>query len=226
MAGVSGRLRRNRRRADAAAAHAVGAGRAVDVGDALAGSAEGGVDAGPELLVATDASVRDGAGRVAWVDACGKYEVSAAPADVVAAELTAVALALRAVATRSRAGELAAPPAIAGDFGATDARDVAPARSATGAAAGTGGAAGVARRVRLLIDSKPALDLIRRAQSQGRPAPEPQRAALAAVLEALAATRAAGIHVRLEHVRAHRGHPLNEAAHTLAFCGAYQGGKI
>lgn len=175
------------------------------------------MDAGPELLVATDASVRDGAGCAAWVDACGRHEVAAAPSDVVAAELTAVALALRAVATRSRAGELATPPTAARDLCATDARGAAPARSAPGAVAGTAGAASC---VRLLVDSKPALNLIRRAQSQGRPAPEPLRAALAAVLDAHADACAAGIRVRLEHVRAHRGHPLNEAAHTFAFGGA------
>lgn len=217
MAGISGRLHRSRRRADVAAARAGVAGPRVDAGDALAGSAEDAVDAGPELLVATDASVRDGAGCAAWVDACGRHEVAAAPSDVVAAELTAVALALRAVATRSRAGELATPPTAARDLCATDARGAAPARSAPGAVAGTAGAASC---VRLLVDSKPALNLIRRAQSQGRPAPEPLRAALAAVLDAHADARAAGIRVRLEHVRAHRGHPLNEAAHTFAFGGA------
>lgn len=220
MAGASGRLHRSRRRADVAAARAGVAGPGVDAGDALAGSAEDAVDAGPELLVATDASVRDGAGCAAWVDACGRHEVAAAPSDVVAAELTAVTLALRAVATRSRAGELATPPTAARDLRATDARGAAPAWSAPGAVAGTGGAAGAASCVRLLVDSKPALDLIRRAQSQGRPAPEPLRAALAAVLDAHADARAAGIRVRLEHVRAHRGHPLNEAAHTLASSGA------
>lgn len=80
------------------------------------------------------------------------------------------------------------------------------------------GEAGRALRVR--SDSLAGLDALRRARSQGRMPAEPGiRAALEAALAALAAAeeRAAPAAVRLEHVRGHRGDPLNERAHALAF---------
>ncbi|CAG7844455.1 hypothetical protein USB125703_00688 [Pseudoclavibacter triregionum] len=82
-------------------------------------------------------------------------------------------------------------------------------------------------RARVLTDSTAALAALRRAVSQGRSVEGPAGAelerALAALAEARGRLEGAGLPpsaLALEHVRAHRGDPLNEAAHALALAKA------
>lgn len=79
------------------------------------------------------------------------------------------------------------------------------------------------RSARVLVDSTAALAAVRRAVSQGRTVDGPAAPELARALAALGEARSrfadAGLPpsaLALEHVRAHRGDPLNEAAHALA----------
>lgn len=144
-------------------------------------------DGAGAIEVAVDASVIDGVGAWAWAAADGSCGAGTAAADVVAAELEAIAAGLRAVC-----GLATERPA----------RDQDP---------GT----------RVLSDSRAALDLIRRARTQGRGHEVP--AIARALADALAALEQAPGRVELAHVRAHRGHPLNERAHALALGEARRG---
>ena len=77
-------------------------------------------------------------------------------------------------------------------------------------------------RLRVLSDSRAALDTLRRARTQGRKARDAEEDALKRVTDAIRAAENGRMRIDFAHVRGHRGHPLNEAAHRLATDAARQ----
>jgi len=77
-------------------------------------------------------------------------------------------------------------------------------------------------RLRVLSDSRAALDTLRRARTQGRKARDAEEDALKRVTDATRAAENGRMRIELAHVRGHGGHPLNEAAHRLATDAARQ----
>lgn len=77
-------------------------------------------------------------------------------------------------------------------------------------------------RLRVLSDSRAALETLRRARTQGRKARDAEEDALKRVAEATRAATNERMRIDFAHVRGHRGHPLNEAAHRLATDAARQ----